>query len=428
MGSSFSRKSNSSASKAPKPTYRRASAAGKGAAPARSAAVKPSTPSKRVVSPGGASRPAAKVRPAAKPAGTPSSKVKPMKGRAVSGKPAAKPALKAKSPAAGSPKPSAKIPAVKAPGAPASKATSVKTGVAKNAASSALSTVGNAIGAVSSRVPIPKVSPVKALIASGVVLALVLVGFIVANSSLFAATDIQVRGSDHVEAETARALVEVPEGTTLFNVDEQAILDSLEAVPWVKGVKVEREWPHSLIVTPVEREMRAIAYITADEIAWGIGEDGTWIAPLSLVVAVDAEGNEVALNDDGSVPDGAAQLSPFDAALRLAQDSGSLLLTDVPSDVSPKGGEAVSAKVILAGLEYANTFTADFLAQIKDISVASVEAVSANLVSGVEVSLGKPENITEKERVVTKLLSEQQGVTYINVREPGAYTFRSAPL
>lgn len=346
----------------------------------------------------------------------------------MSGKPAAKPALKAKSPMGDSPKSSAKIPAVKAPVAPASKTTPVKTSAAKSVASSALSTVGNAVGAVSSRVPIPKVSPVKALIASGVVLALVLVGFIIANSALFAATDIQVRGSDHVEAETARALVEVPEGTTLFNVDEQAILDSLEAVPWVKGVKIEREWPHTLIVTPVEREMRAIAYITADEIAWGIGEDGTWIAPLSLVVAVDAEGNEVALNDDGSVPDGAAQLSPFDAALRLAQDSGSLLLTDVPSDVSPKGGEAVSAKVILAGLEYANTFTADFLAQIKDISVASVEAISADLVSGVEVSLGKPENITEKERVVTKLLSEQQGVTYINVREPGAYTFRSAPL
>lgn len=429
MGSSFSRKSNSSASKAPKPTYRRASAAGKGAAPTRSAAtVKPSTPSKRAVSPGGASRPAAKVRPAAKPAGIPPSKVKQMKRRAVSDKPAAKPALKAKSPMGGLPKPSAKIPAVKAPVAPASKTTPAKTSAAKSAASSALSTVGNAIGAVSSRVPIPKVSPVKAFIASGVVLALVLVGFIIANSALFAATDIQVRGSDHVEAETARALVEVPEGTTLFNVDEQAILDSLEAVPWVKGVKIEREWPHTLIVTPVEREMRAIAYITADEIAWGIGEDGTWIAPLSLVVAVDAEGNEVALNDDGSVPDGAAQLSPFDAALRLAQDSGSLLLTDVPSDVSPKGGEAVSAKVILAGLEYANTFTADFLAQIKDISVASVEAISADLVSGVEVSLGKPENITEKERVVTKLLSEQQGVTYINVREPGAYTFRSAPL
>lgn len=134
-----------------------------------------------------------------------------------------------------------------------------------------------------------------------------------------------------------RALIEVPEGTTMFNVDEKAIYDSLKAIPWVKGVDVKREWPHTLVVTPVERKMRAIAFITADEVAWAIGEDGTWIAPLSLVVAVDAEGNEVALNDDGSVPEGAAQLPAFEAALRIAQDSGSLLLTDVPSDISPKG-------------------------------------------------------------------------------------------
>ena len=65
--------------------------------------------------------------------------------------------------------------------------------------------------------------------------------------------------------------------------------------------------------------------------------------------------------------------------------------------------------------------------QVKDLSIASTEAISANLTSGIEVSLGKPERIVEKERVVTKLLEQEGGVTYINVREPGAYTFRSAP-
>lgn len=319
-----------------------------------------------------------------------------------------------------------KVPASKRVGSPAPAQS--KAPAAKDAVASRLAAVGSAAGAMVSRVPIPKIGPVKAFIVALIALALLLGGFILANSPLFAATDIEVRGSAHVEAETARALVDIPEGTTLFNVDDKAILESLKAVPWVKDVKVEREWPNTLIVTPVEREMRAVAYITADEVAWGIGEDGTWIAPLTLVVAVDAEGNEVALGDDGSVPEGAAQLPAFDAALRLAQDSGSLLLTDVPSDVSPKGGEPVNAKVVLAGLDYANGFSEEFVAQIKDISVASVEAISANLVSGVEVSLGKPQNIVEKERVVTKLLSEHQGVTYINVREPGAYTFRSAPL
>lgn len=438
MGLSFSRKSSSSASKTPKPTYRRASAAGKGQASVRPASsVSPKTPRPRTAPAKAVSRPAAKPRavakavPAAKAA--PGVKAAPKSLKSVgektvagikgAGKVAAKPIAKSSLKQAA---PAVKIPASKLP-----KAASPKTGAVagpKKAVSAAMASAASAAGGLAGRIPRPKINPGKALIVIGVVFALFLAGFILANSPLFAATDIQVKGSDHVEVETARALIEVPEGTTMFNVDEKAIYDSLKAIPWVKGVDVKREWPHTLVVTPVERKMRAIAFITADEVAWAIGEDGTWIAPLSLVVAVDAEGNEVALNDDGSVPEGAAQLPAFEAALRIAQDSGSLLLTDVPSDISPKGGEPVNAKVVLAGLDYANGFSDEFVAQIKDISVASVEAISANLVSGVEVSLGKPQNIVEKERVVTKLLAEHQGVTYINVREPGAYTFRSTPL
>lgn len=438
MGSSFSRKSSSSASKTPKPTYRRASAAGKGQASARPASsVSPKTPRPRTAPAKAVSRPAAKPRamakavPAAKAA--PGVKAAPKMLKSVgektvagingAGKAAAKPIAKTSLKQAA---PAVKIPASKLP-----KTASPKAGAVagpKKAVSSVMASAASAAGGLAGRIPRPKINPGKALIVIGVVFALFLAGFILANSPLFAATDIQVKGSDHVEVETARALIEVPEGTTMFNVDEKAIYDSLKAIPWVKGVDVKREWPHTLVVTPVERKMSAIAFITADEVAWAIGEDGTWIAPLSLVVAVDGEGNEVALNDDGSVPEGAAQLPAFEAALRIAQDSGSLLLTDVPSDISPKGGEPVNAKVVLAGLDYANGFSDEFVAQIKDISVASVEAISANLVSGVEVSLGKPQNIVEKERVVTKLLAEHQGVTYINVREPGAYTFRSTPL
>ena len=120
-------------------------------------------------------------------------------------------------------------------------------------------------------------------------------------------------------------------------------------------------------------------------------------------------------------------MSGIDAALAIAKRDGALLLTDVPADIEPKAGEPVDSEVVNAGLTYAREFSSDFIAQVKDLSISSVEAISANLTNGVEVSLGSPEDIKEKERVVTKLLSQETGVTYINVREPGAYTFRSAP-
>lgn len=287
--------------------------------------------------------------------------------------------------------------------------------------------IGSFFSGLASRLNIPTPSRSVVFVAAGGFIAVILLAVVIANSSLLAVTEVRVMGSDHMDQATAEALVDVPDGTTLLNVDEDAILEQLQASPWIKDIEIERAWPHTLIITPVERKMSAIAYVTADEVAWAIGDDGTWIAPVTLLAAVDAEGNEVEVGEDGSVPEGATLLSGQDAALRVAQDAGCLLLTDVPSDVSPKSGESVNSKVVLAGLEYANGFSPEFVAQIKSMSVASVEAISANLLSGVEVSLGAPDNIVEKERVVTKLLAEQAGVTYINVREPGAYTFRSAP-
>lgn len=501
MASSFNPKSNSSVSRAPKPTYRRASAARSASAPkpAGPAGSRRSAASSRAAV-GGASKPA--VKPAAKPTVRSGSKPAARSGSKPAVRPAARPGAGANRPSvrkqglasgggrqkamphgtrpvaspaavraaaqraagpagASSPSGGVKIPKAKMPGGAkrmsaggvtlppnakglpkgGSKPLRVKTGAPKvkpqasggvlKRALSPLAGVASAIGSffssLTSRLNIPTPSRSVVFVAAGGFIAVILLAVVIANSSLLAATEVRVMGSDHMDQATAEALVDVPDGTTLLNVDEDAILEQLQASPWIKDIEIERAWPHTLVITPVERKISAIAYVTADEVAWAIGDDGTWIAPVTLLAAVDAEGNEVEVGEDGSVPEGATLLSGQDAALRVAQDAGCLLLTDVPSDVSPKSGESVNSKVVLAGLEYANGFSPEFVAQIKSMSVASVEAISANLLSGVEVSLGAPDNIVEKERVVTKLLAEQTGVTYINVREPGAYTFRSAP-
>ena len=124
--------------------------------------------------------------------------------------------------------------------------------------------------------------------------------------------------------------------------------------------------------------------------------------------------------------DGTQQLSGLDAALALTRRDGAVLFIDVAADVDAASGREVTSDVILAGLEYARGFSPSFIEQIKDISLSSLEAISANLTSGVEVLLGEPEDISLKETVITRLLGQEQGVTYINVRTPDNYTFRSA--
>lgn len=291
------------------------------------------------------------------------------------------------------------------------------------------------------------------VIAIALAVVLAVGGVVVVNGPFFSATDIQISGSEHVPRETVERLVKVPGGTTLLNANADAIGGELLENPWVAGITLEREFPHTLKIAPTERAVAAIVYITADDVAWAVGDDARWIAPISLSVTVDAEGNVVreasqvsadqagsddAAGDSGDAAadpapapaEGEAQtttLSGIDAARALARADGAILFTDVPADIEPSSGAAVDSEVVLAGIEYARGFSDEFIAKIQSISLTSVDAISCYLDSGVEIALGAPEDIETKERVVTRLLEQQQGVTYINVRTPDHYTFRSAP-
>ena len=497
MASSSNRKSNSSASRAAKPTYRRAKAAGGASKPAggkkasvgrapaaarkassakRSAAKKPA-PSKK---PAAAKKPVATKKPAvgAKRALSSAPGGKTLKGPA---KQAAKPAgLKAKRqgpPAKPALKSTKRVTAAEQGGAaPSSK------GSARTPASTARSGI---LG-----LPIARIG----IIAVVALVAAVVIWVVVANSPIFAASDVVVSGSEHVSQEMAERLVDVPDGTTLLNVDTAAIEESLMQNPWVAGVTIERTFPHTLTITPVERKVAAIAYITSGDVAWAIGTDETWIAPISLSVTVDADGNIVSTtgetqeeadaeasgsteagtadggadaqdgaadtqadgaSDDASAADGTSSdgdaaagdaagdaaagdtsssdaaasdgnvLTGAQAALAIARRDKAVLFIDIPADVSPASGAEITSDVVLAGLKYAEGFSEDFLDQIEDLSLESVEAISANLTSGIEVSLGSPENIALKERVVTELIEQVEGITYINVRDPQSPTYRS---
>ena len=428
MASSSDRKLNSSASRASKPTFRRAGG--------RSGA--PSQPQRKSVMP---SKPAGSVRPAKRPVvgsqlgGRPVAKktTRPASRSSVTSKPATgvKPsrsmtASKSTRPVA-TPKSSLGAKATHAghtlggakprslTSVPAAKATSVKKGINPLTSLGAMaSKTSDAASAVKGKGKI-----VGGLLAAVAVLAVVAI--VVINSGLFAATDIQIQGSEHVTKHDAIQLIDLPENTSLFNVNPDQITEDLKQNPWVSGVDVQRQFPHTLIITPTERRVIAIAYISSDDLAWAIGDDDTWIAPLSTSVDVDDQGNAATTGE------GSSTLTGIDAALALAKHYGAVLLTDVSADVAPVSGQAVSSKAVKAGLDYVRGFSSEFLGQVKDISTPSVEAISANLDNGVEVSLGDSDDIAKKERIVTKLLSQVEGVTYINVRSPGNYTFRNAP-
>lgn len=546
MASSSRQKSSSSASRAPKPTFRRAggtgvsragSKSGKASAP-RSSAPASKAPSKK---------PARSYTVSGKKSRAQAASSRTLKASAKAASPAGSASLKRKKPATpsrrqtpaaaprkGAPKPTRRVTPSAAPAASpkvqrgATKlkqplkqsrgGTSLTTLSSKSSAKGSGSPVASALGAVGGflsgigRAIFSLVSGKVVGIGIAAVAVVAIVAVVVINSPIFAATDIQINGSEHLSKETVEQLIEIPGGTTLLNVDADAISQQLGQSPWVSGVSIERKFPNTLVITPTERKVAAIAYINADDIAWAIGDDECWIAPVSLAVTVDAEGNVIAeapstpsaenapaedaeqpegegsaeapedggadgaseadgeegdaqdgtdasadgtdasadgtdasadaeaqdaAADEGTgdaepaadapAADGSSQLGGIDAARAIARSHDALLLTDVPADVEPSSGQEVTSEVILAGLAYAKGFSPDFMAQISQLSLPSVDAISAYMDSGIEIALGAPDDIDQKEAVVTRLLEQQQGVTYVNVRTPDHYTFRSAP-
>ena len=252
---------------------------------------------------------------------------------------------------------------------------------------------------------IPKPALIAAAVAGLAVVALVAL-LILSQLPVFVITAIDTESTEHVDAETIARLAEVEEGTTLLNVNTSEITSNVQRNPWVGSVRIIREFPNRLRIEVTEREVGAVVLMGSGDAAWCLGSDGVWIEPVQLNTS-DTRSAE-------------------DVALQRASELGCLLITDVPSSVSPQAGAEVTDDTILAVLEYLNGFSEEFCSQISSFSATSVDAIACTLNNGVEVSLGAATDINTKERVITQILADHPNqVTYINVRVPSSPSYRS---
>ena len=307
-----------------------------------------------------------------------------------------------------------------------------------------------------------------------------LIGFVgVSASGAFAVSEVEFVATKHVDAASMERMVKFEDSANLLNISKEEILEQLKSNPWIRDVSIERHFPHSLVITPVEREVYAIAYVTTTNIAWAIGDDDCWIAPVSLSTVVeedqsassddagddaaqdapdassdtsdeaqtdgaatddtqttDAPAADDAPADDASVDDAPADDAPlnldglegYEAALAVARDMGAILITDCGADIDPQPGKPVENGGVSNALQYAHDFSASFMENVRSFSAMSAESTSAYLESGVEVALGKADKISFKERATLAVLEKDSSVVYINVRIPESPTWRSVPL
>lgn len=243
-----------------------------------------------------------------------------------------------------------------------------------------------------------RVAGIVAGVLVAVALALAVAFFALRNSSVFSVESVQVEPTEHVTEADLQNLVSVPVGSTLLNLDEQAIKEGLLKDPWVADVTFERIFPHILKINVIEQNIDALVVMNAGSVAWYLGDAGVWIQPTSVE---PAEGQSV-----------------NDAALRTALDNECLLITDVPASVSPVAGSKATDGVLEAVQKFRDGFSDSFADQVACYSAPAEDSIACTLYNGVEVLLGSPTDISAKEQIVTETLAEmpEGSVTYINVR------------
>ena len=252
--------------------------------------------------------------------------------------------------------------------------------------------------------------PLKAIaIALAAVVALFIAGaaaiVVLSHTDAFTISSISAEPTEHISAEDIAALAGVPEGTTLLNYDEALIVNNLRRNPWVKDVKLSREFPDRLRVEITERTVTSIVMMNSGSVTWCMGDDDVWIEPVKIVAG---EGQSI-----------------IEAALAYVSGSETLVITDVPQTVNPVAGTVAEDEVFEAIRAYRTELSKDFWDQIVSINASSIEGISCVLKSGIEISLGVPSNIETKEAVIDQLMAKYPNrLTYINVRVPSNPSYR----
>lgn len=286
----------------------------------------------------------------------------------------------------------------------ASRASEAKRPGTKASASRAAKAVSDIRGAA----PRKDRSSVPFLVATAVgaiALVTLVVLLVLSRTPAFTISGIDATASEHVDSATIARLAAVDEGTTLLNVDIGKVQANVARNPWVKRVHVTREFPDTLGISVDERPVFALVVIGSSGDIWALGDDGVWIEPVRI-----------------SVPDGG---DATEAVIARAEELGCLLITSAPASVSPSQGAKATDDTILAVMTYQQQFSEQLSSQALAYSAASTGSIALTLKSGLEISLGAPNDVASKEGALTEIMNKYPNqLTYVNVRVPTKPTYR----
>ncbi len=242
----------------------------------------------------------------------------------------------------------------------------------------------------------------------GLAVLLLVAYLILVNTSVFEIKQIDVEGADHLTDQEVQALVSIPQGTNLLNVDAQAVEKSLERDSWVKSAEVVRVFPDTIKIVVTERAIGALVEVTTGQEQtiqnWALSDDGMWL------MVVPTRDTEVGRN----------------LSEKIYEDADAVLhITGVPYGLEPQIGAYCTDESVNNALAIISGMTTQLADQVKLVNAAESESIVLTLDSNIEIAFGDSNDIRDKERVCLKIMEEYPTAVYINVRVVDRPTWRS---
>ena len=106
----------------------------------------------------------------------------------------------------------------------------------------------------------------------GTVIVIILLGWLLRESVLFAVKEISIEGGERIKPEEVRSLIGIRVGENIFAADLRGAEKTLLRLPWIRRVRVRRALPSRIIVSLEER--RPFAVVSFQDRYWWVDREG----------------------------------------------------------------------------------------------------------------------------------------------------------
>ena len=198
---------------------------------------------------------------------------------------------------------------------------------------------------------------------------------------------VEVSGNKHLSNAAVLKLAAIPPDATLMRFDSGAAETRLMRNPWVASATVTRRLPGVATVAVDERTAAAVIDAGGTNL-WLVDGDGVWLGKLT------------------------------------SKDSTGLVTVRDIEALKPKAGERTKSAEVRNALAVIRGLSPEMKEQLKTISAPTIDKTALITKSDIQIMVGSAEDIAKKDRVARKILEEERGAVYVNVRVVDRATWR----